>query len=64
VAEVEPRLTYPNDEGQVEGIHYELLTTVLINAVQQQQKTLEEQAATIKEMQAAIAQLKELTRTP
>jgi hypothetical protein len=40
------------------------LTTVLINAVQEQQKMLDEQAATIKEMQAVIAQLKELTRTP
>jgi hypothetical protein len=30
VEKVEPRLTYPNDEGQVEGIRYELLTTVLI----------------------------------
>jgi len=64
VAEVEPRLTYPNDEGQVEGIRYELLTTVLINAVQQQQKMLDEQAATIQEMRAAITQLQELTRTP
>lgn len=64
VAEVEPRLTYPNDEGEVEGIRYELLTTVLINAVQSQQKMLEEQAATIEEMRAAIVQLQELTRTP
>jgi hypothetical protein len=64
VAQVEPRFTYPNDEGEVEGIKYDLLTAVLINAVKEQQKLLEEQTATIKEMQAAIAHLQELARTP
>jgi len=61
VAEVEPRFTYPNDEGQVEGIKYELLTAALINAVKEQQKLLEEQQATIAKLQAAVARLEELT---
>jgi len=42
VEKVEPMFTYPNDEGKVEGIKYDLLTTVLINAVKEQQQQIAE----------------------
>jgi len=42
VEKVEPLFTYPNDEGKVEGIKYDLLTTVLINAVKEQQQQIAE----------------------
>lgn len=55
VERVDPRLTYPNDEGRVEGIRYELLTTVLINAVKEQQSEIEA-------LKTAVARLEELNR--
>jgi hypothetical protein len=62
VERVEPRLTYPNDEGKVEGIRYELLTTVLINAVKEQQQVLEQQQEAIAELKAAVAKLQQIAR--
>jgi hypothetical protein len=53
VARIEPRFTYPNKEGQVEGIKYELLTAVLINAVKQQQKEIEELKAAVARLEAS-----------
>lgn len=47
VAEVEPRLTYKNQNGEIEGISYPQLNVVLINAVKQQQEQIEEQKAVI-----------------
>jgi hypothetical protein len=57
VARVDPRLTYPNEKGEVEGVKYELLTTVLINAVKEQQEQIERQGEQIEELQAALAGL-------
>jgi hypothetical protein len=53
VARVEPRFTYPNNEGQVEGIKYELLTAVLINAVKEQQKEIEKLKAAVALLEAS-----------
>ena len=44
IAAVEPRLAYNNDDGAIEGVHYELLTTVLVNAVKQQQEEIKQLA--------------------
>ena len=41
----------------MEGIKYELLTTVLINAVNEQQEQLERQRRLIEELQSAVARL-------
>jgi hypothetical protein len=57
VAAVEPRLTYNNDDGQIEGVHYELLTTVLVNAVKQQQSEIKQEQAEIKRQRALIEDL-------
>jgi hypothetical protein len=43
VATVEPRLTFTNQSGEIEGVNYSQLTAVLINAVKEQQKQIEKQ---------------------
>ena len=57
VAKVEPRLTFKNEEGLVEGVNYSQVTTALINAVKEQQEQLEEQRRLIQELQSAVARL-------
>ena len=41
VAKVEPMLVTHNNEGQIQGVKYDQLNVVLINAVKQQQKQIE-----------------------
>jgi len=41
VAKVEPLLTFTNDKGELEGVHYAQITTVLVNAVKEQQAQIE-----------------------
>ena len=43
VAKVEPLLVTYNEKGEVEGVKYEKLTTVLVNAVKEQQAQIEAQ---------------------
>lgn len=57
VEQVDPRLTYYNAEGEVEGVRYELLSAVLINALKEQQQQLQRQQQLIEELQAAVARL-------
>lgn len=57
VADVEPRLTFNNQDGAVEGVNYSQLTTALINAVKEQQEQLKKQQRLIEELQAAVARL-------
>ncbi|HEV8430789.1 MAG TPA: tail fiber domain-containing protein [Pyrinomonadaceae bacterium] len=42
VAKVEPRLTFKNQNGEIEGVNYSQLTAVLINAIKEQQKQIEQ----------------------
>jgi hypothetical protein len=59
VAEVEPLLaTYVN--GQVEGVKYDRVGVVLLNAVKEQQAQIEAQAKQIQQQQAVIDGLKKL----
>gem|GEM_PF-6539847 len=37
----ESRLTFRNDKGEIEGINYNQMNAVLINAIQQQQQQVE-----------------------
>ncbi len=67
VAEIEPLLVTYNKDGQVEGVKYDRIGVVLINAVKEQQlqiKTqqtqIDEQKATIKRQQAELDALKKL----
>jgi hypothetical protein len=43
VERVEPLLTTRNSKGEIEGVKYAQITTVLVNAIQQQQQTIEQQ---------------------
>ncbi|MBS1797392.1 MAG: tail fiber domain-containing protein [Acidobacteria bacterium] len=43
VDQIEPRLTTRNAQGEIEGVKYGQLTTVLVNAVNEQQRIIERQ---------------------
>jgi Chaperone of endosialidase len=43
VNEIEPLLTTRNSSGEIEGVKYAQITTVLVNAVNEQQKIIEQQ---------------------
>jgi hypothetical protein len=65
VNKVEPLLTTTNDKGEVEGVKYDRVGIVLVNAVNEQQaqiesqqKQFDEQKETIKRQQAEIDALK------
>jgi len=47
VAAVEPLLVTHNDKGQVEGVKYDRITAVLVNAVKEQQEQIKQQQAVI-----------------
>jgi hypothetical protein len=53
IAAVEPLLVTRNDKGEVEGVKYDRITAVLVNAVKEQQEQ-------IKRQQSEIASLKVL----
>jgi len=57
VAAVEPLLVTRNDKGEVEGVKYDRLSAVFINAFKEQQNQIEEQRAQIKSLLTANAGL-------
>jgi type III secretory pathway lipoprotein EscJ len=59
VNKVEPLLTTTNAGGQVEGVKYDRVGVVLINAVKEQQAQIEAQAAQIEQQRVEIELLKE-----
>jgi hypothetical protein len=60
VYQVEPLLTTRNDRGEIEGVKYAQLTTVLVNAVNEQQAQMEQYRKQLVTQQAEIAALKGL----
>lgn len=54
VAEIEPLLVTYNDKGEVEGVKYDRIGVVLVNAVKEQQKQIESQQRQIDELKAVI----------
>ena len=61
VNEVEPLLATRNEKGEIEGVKYKQITTVLVNAVNEQQSQIEAQNKTIDSQQARIdAQQKQI----
>ena len=58
VAKVEPLLTFRNAKGEIEGVKYNQLSVVFINAIKQQQEQIQQQQVQLKahERQAAIQQ--------
>jgi hypothetical protein len=61
VAEAEPLLATYNDNGEVEGVKYDRVAVVLINAVREQQSMIDAQRKTIADQQAEIDTLKQRT---
>ncbi|HEY6118348.1 MAG TPA: tail fiber domain-containing protein [Pyrinomonadaceae bacterium] len=60
VAEMEPLLVTHNDKGQIEGVKYDRIAVVLINAVKEQQHQIDRQQKLIGEQQQQIQALKQL----
>lgn len=67
VAEAEPLLTFKNEKGETEGVKYDRIGVVLINAVNEQQleiesqqKQINEQEEIIRQQQAELTALKKL----
>jgi hypothetical protein len=60
VAEVEPLLVTRNERGEVEGVKYDRVGVVLINAVREQQEQLTEQQRQLERQQKQIDALKQL----
>ena len=58
---VEPLLTTTNASGQVEGVKYDRVGVVLINAVKEQQELIDAQQKQIEQQRVEIEQLKKRT---
>lgn len=58
VADAEPLLTIQNNDGQVEGVKYDRIGVVLVNAVQEQQAQIEVQRALIEQQRRELEMLK------
>ncbi len=59
VAKVEPLLTTTNEKGETEGVKYDRVGVVLVNAVQEQQTQIEAQQKQIDEQKEIIRQQEE-----
>jgi hypothetical protein len=59
VAAVEPLLVIHNKKGEVEGVKYDRISTVLVNAVKEQQAQIEEQSRQIKDLQSVVDKLQQ-----
>ena len=57
VAEVYPELVARNADGEIETVMYQFLAPMLLNEVQKQHRTIEEQKKTIESLQNALADL-------
>ena len=56
VAQVEPLLTFRNDKGEIEGVKYNQLSAVFVNAFAEQQAQIQRQQDQITEQQDQITQ--------
>ncbi len=63
IAAIDPRLAVFDEAGRVEGVKYDRLTTVLVNAVKEQQALIERQQDTLRQLTERIAAL-EAERRP
>ena len=58
VNQIEPLLTTRNSKGEIEGVKYAQITTVLVNAVKEQQTELERLRALVNSQQQTIEAFK------
>lgn len=54
VNEIEPLLSSYNEKGEIEGVRYELLTTVLVNSIKEQQEQIKRQQEQIEALKALV----------
>ena len=57
VAAVEPLLVTHNEKGEVEGVKYDRIGVVLINAVKEQQDLIQKQQTMMRKLQRRLASL-------
>jgi hypothetical protein len=62
VAQVAPSFTFKDDKGQISGVKYERLSIVLINAVKEQQKQIEQMRSANAKLTARIRTLENRQR--
>jgi hypothetical protein len=60
VARVEPLLTFRNKKGEIEGVKYNQLSAVFVNAIRDQQAQIERQREQIAQQEGELAALKAL----
>ena len=63
VSAIEPRLATYNQRGEIEGVKYAQLTTVLVNAVKEQQIEIEHQEREIQRLLEQVEALENVLRT-
>ena len=56
VERVEPLLTFRNDKGEIEGVKYNQLSAVLVNAIRDQQAQIERQQVQIDALKGLVCQ--------
>jgi hypothetical protein len=56
IATVEPLLVIHNDKGEVEGVKYDRITAVLVNAVKEQQEQIKQQQSQIQSLRKLVCQ--------
>ena len=57
VEKIEPLLATFNDKGEIEGVKYKQITTVLVNAVKEQQAQLQQQQKLIEQLQTRLTRI-------
>jgi hypothetical protein len=56
VEQVEPLLTFRNDKGEIEGVKYNQLSAVFVNAIRDQQAQIEQQQVQIDALKGLVCQ--------
>lgn len=62
VAKVDPLLTFRNDKGEIEGVKYDQLSAVFINAFKEQQTQIKQQQEQLQRQQEQISRHEEQAR--
>ncbi len=63
VARVAPQFTFNNERGQIEGVRYDRISVVLVNAIKEQQTQIEQQQEQIKSQEASIGRQRSTIKT-
>jgi hypothetical protein len=56
MAEIEPLLTFNNEKGEIEGVNYGQISTVVVNSIKEQQSQIELQQQQLQAQQTQIEQ--------